>query len=185
MYPLGRIPKRLGLTVQTPVAKLSLSLKTPSEKRAAAVMGPVVAAANGGNLNAVAILDTRRSIGIGAERAVWSSGYNQVLGSVLQTYLPQRGTIVASIPASAQSSPEAAASWALNTPQVVKGPSIVQKIADVAVPALLDTEAGQEVQNAVVSAAVKDKTQAAVTTAKSWLLPVALGLGFFFLKGKK
>lgn len=183
MYaPKQRTP-RLGLMVTAPVVgNVGISFTTPSEKRAANVIGPVVASANNGNLNAVAILDSRRSLGIVDERAVWAKGFNQVLPAIRAVYDPQRNALVASIPASAQKSPEAAASWALNT-TVTQKPTTIQTIADTVVPVLLGTDAGQELQQAVVGAAVKDKTQQLVSTAKSWMIPLGLALGFVFLRG--
>lgn len=96
------------------VAKVAgISTKTPSEKRARAVIPSVVAAANNGNMSAVAILDTRRNIGIAKERAEWAKGYSQIRPDVLAAYAPNRVKWVDMIPASAQAGPEAAASYAL------------------------------------------------------------------------
>lgn len=189
MYPvdsgLGR-SRRLGLSIQAPVVgKVGISLKTPSEKRAASVIGPVIASANGGNLNAVAILDSRRSIGISVERAVWQKGFDQVLSAVRASYDPQRSALLASIPGSAQVGPEAAAAWALGTVYSAPKTTTIQKVANVVVPALLDTEAGQQIQSAVVSAAVQDQVQTAAKTAKGWIIPALIVGGFFFLKGRK
>lgn len=98
------------------VAKLAgVSFKTPSEKRARAVIPGIVAAANNGNMAAVAILDTRRGIGIDKEKAEWAKGYSQISSAVLQAYTPNRARYIDAIPASAQAGPEAAASYALQS----------------------------------------------------------------------
>jgi hypothetical protein len=104
----------VGAAVTTVGSLVGISFKQPSEKRAAAVLPGVVQSANSGNLLAVGILDTRRSIGISAERAVWAGGFGQVSASVLEVYnRPDvRAKVVGMIPASAQSSPEAAANYA-------------------------------------------------------------------------
>lgn len=162
-----------------------ISFKTPSEKRAAKVIGPVIAAANQGNLRAVAILDSRRDLGIAKERAVWANGFSKVSPSVLAVYGPQRAAIVAAIPASAKSGPEAAASWALQT-AVTPDQTTIQKISDVVVPAFLDTQAGREVKSAVVQSAVSSEAASAAQTVKSSALPLVLGaVTAFLLLGKK
>lgn len=91
---------------------LSGITKRPSDQRAAAVLPTVVSQANGGNLVAVAILDTRRTFGISSERAVWTTGYNQVSPQIIAAYLPVRDRVIATIPQEAQATPEAAAGYA-------------------------------------------------------------------------
>jgi hypothetical protein len=90
---------------------LSGITKRPSDQRAAAVLPTVVSQANAGNLVGVAILDTRRTFGISAERAVWVGGYNQVSPQIIAAYLPVRDKVIATIPAEAQATPEAAAGY--------------------------------------------------------------------------
>jgi hypothetical protein len=110
------IPVVLGAA--SVVKKLNIAPKvsfaTPSEKRAAKVIGPVIASANGGNLRAVAVLDSRRTIGIAKEQRVWGDGFAKVSPDVLAQYLPNRSALIAAIPAGAQSNPEAAAAYALS-----------------------------------------------------------------------
>lgn len=165
-----------------------ISFKTPSDKRAERVLGGVVSAANSGNLNAVAILDTRRNIGIAAERAVWAKGYAQLSSAVLAAYTPNRAAIIAAIPASAQKSPEAAAAWATGTPYT-GSKSTIQQISDAVVPVLLDTEAGRELQSAVVKSAVQsnlDTAKASVSDAAGKYWPVlAIGVALLLLKGRR
>lgn len=196
---LGLYPKRdEGLGIAPVVAGIAakafggISFKTPSEKRAAKVVPAVVAAANQGNLRAVAILDTRRvpngmpgvNVGVAKERAVWQSGFARVSPSVLAVYGPQRSAIISAIPVSVQSGPEAAASWALQTP-VTPDQTTIQKISDVVVPAFLDTQAGREVQSAVVQSAVSTKAGEVVQAAKSSALPLAIGAVVAFLLFRK
>lgn len=206
---------RRGLGVAPAVAmaasKIHISLKTPSEKRAANVLSGVVNAANAGNLRAVAILDSRRSLGISKERAVWASGYNRVRADVLANYAAQRNALIAAIPASAQKDPEAAAAYAKSggsamviptvvppssatiqdTPGVMDAsppapPSVVQKILDFVVPVALETKAGQDVRDAVVQSAVNaqvEQTKANVTNAvKNIPLPVWIVGGYLLLR---
>ncbi len=104
-------PAAASLISKSPI---SVSLKTPSETRAARVLPGVVSNANGGNLVGVAILDTRRSIGIAKENEVWAGGYAQVSASVLSDYLPLRSRVIATIPPTAQASPEDAAKYVAN-----------------------------------------------------------------------
>lgn len=116
--------QQLGLTVQAPiVGNVNVSLKKPSEKKARDVIPGVVGSANGGNLSAVAILDTRRNIGIAKERAEWAKGFSQVSQSVLAVYGPIASRVRGSIPVSAQKGPKEAAAWALANPQGPPAPS--------------------------------------------------------------
>lgn len=102
-----------GSTVAKKVG-LHVSLKTPSEKRAARVVPDIVASANQGNFRAVAILDSRQFIGISKERAVWAHGYAQVAPQIIAAYTPNRSKYIGAIPSTAQAGPEAAASYALS-----------------------------------------------------------------------
>lgn len=125
------------------VAKFAgVSFKTPSEKRAAKVIPGVVSAANAGTMAAVAILDTRRNIGIAKERAEWAKGFAQVSASVLAAYTPNRAKWVDSIPSSAQAGPEAAASYATNA--VVGLPAFDQVAAPINEAGAASTAAYQE-----------------------------------------
>lgn len=177
---LGALPVAAIATAGVKKIFGGISFKTPSETRARRVIPAVVASANQGNLRAVAILDTRRNIGISAERAEWARGYGQVAQSILATYTPRRTEIVSGIPASAQSSPENAASWALQTP-VTESQTTIQKISDVVVPAFLDTQAGREVKTAVVESAVQSQAAKVADVAKSSALPLALGAAAMLL----
>lgn len=120
-------------------------LTTPSEKRAANVIGGVVESANGGNLVAVAVLDARKDIGIAKERAVWAGGFGKVSAAVLASYSPRRNALIAAIPASAQASPEAAAAYAVSNfaraTGTEKAAGIVKQVTDNA-GALLDMSGG-------------------------------------------
>lgn len=116
------------------VGGLSKRLKTPSEKRAAKIVPQILTAANTGNMNAVAILDVRRSIGISKERAVWSAAYNQINPAILAKYAAQRDKVIASIPPGANANPESAAEWALNTP-VAYEPSAAEQALEPVVTA--------------------------------------------------
>jgi hypothetical protein len=91
-----------------------ITLKEPSEKRAAKVLPQVVQSALSGNLIAVAVLFSRTTFGISAERAVWQGGYNQVAAQrpdVVAQYQARAASLI--VPAAAQSSPEAAAQYAV------------------------------------------------------------------------
>lgn len=115
---LGILPV---LAVASVASKLPLAsmFKTPSDKRAKKVIGPVIASANSGNLTAVAVMDNRRRVGgagIASERAVWQNGFNQVTGAVRAVYDPIASRILGSIP-SGYKGPEEAAAYALANPQ--------------------------------------------------------------------
>jgi hypothetical protein len=106
------------------VAK-NISLKTPSEARAASVIPDVVKAANAGNMLAVKVLDERRTIGIAAERAEWVKGYAQVTPAMIQKY----NTVKSTLPAADHTGPEAAAGWALGArEQYTYTPSAAERI---------------------------------------------------------
>lgn len=159
-----------------------ISFKTPSETRARRVIPAVVASANQGNLRAVAVLDTRRSIGIAKERAEWARGYGQVTPSILATYqTTQASRSRIEVPASAQSGPEAAATWALQTP-VTAQQTTIEKISDVVVPAFLDTQAGREVKQAAVESAVSAEVTRAGESLKGLAIPLAIGAAFLLLR---
>lgn len=170
--------------IKSVASKIHISFGTPSATRARNVIGPVIQAANAGNLNAVAILDSRRSIGIDSERAVWSNGFAQVSPNVLAVYSPHRADLIAAIPESAQSGPEAAASWALQSPVSVP-PSVLQQVADTVVPALLNTQAGQQIKAAAVSAAVKDQAAQAGDTLKKYAVPAVIIGAVLLLRGRR
>lgn len=104
------------VAIATGLSFLTALGKKGSNARAAAVIPTVVNSANGGNLMAVAILDTRRSIGIAKERAVWANGFSQVHPDVLAAYDPLAARVKAMIPATAQATPEAAAQFAVSNP---------------------------------------------------------------------
>lgn len=161
-----------------------VSFATPSGKRASGVVGRVIQAANAGNLNAVAILDSRRNIGIAAERAVWANGFAQVSPAVLSVYAPHRNDLILAIPESAQASPEAAASWALQSPVSV-APSVLQQVADTVVPVLLNSPAGQQIKSAAISAAVKDQAAQGEDLVKKYALPVGIGLALLLFMRRK
>lgn len=101
----------VGGAAQTIASTFGISLKESSDSIAKKVVGSVVSAANAGNLYGVAILDTRRTFGISAERAVWSSGYSQVSPQVIAAYTPVRDKVIAQIPQSAQAGPAQAAAF--------------------------------------------------------------------------
>lgn len=88
-----------------------ISLKEPSDKRAAKVVPQVVQSAVAGNLLAIAVLASRSTYGISAERAVWQNGYNQVASSrpdLVQQYQARKASLqVPGFP-----DPETAAQWA-------------------------------------------------------------------------
>jgi hypothetical protein len=138
------MPFLAAYAVGSAVAKkagVHISLKTPSEKRARKVIPAVVASANSGNMAAVAILDRRRtSAGIQKERNEWEHGYSQIAASVLAKYLPDRAKYLAAIPASAQASPEAAASYATGT-QITADSSPLEELAAPIVEAQANAEA--------------------------------------------
>jgi hypothetical protein len=94
---------------------LGIHFGASSDSKARSVLPQVVASANTGNLVAVAILDTRRTFGISAERAVWASGYQQVNPGILAGYLPVRDKVIATIPQSAQAGPIEAAAYVAQT----------------------------------------------------------------------
>lgn len=178
-------PHTLGLGPLAPfiapvVSHVHVSFSTSAAKRAQNVIGRVIQSANAGNLNAVAIMDARRFIGIASERAVWANGFAQVSPQVLAVYAPHAIDLKSAIPESAEAGPEAAASWALRTP-VTTPPSVLQQVADTVVPALLQTEAGQQVQQAAISAAVKDQAAQAGDMLKKYALPVGIGLALYLL----
>lgn len=89
-----------------------ISFATPSEKRAAGVVGKVVASANAGNLTAAKCIQERVGIGIAKERAVWSGALSQVSAGVLANVEKYAGQI----PPVDHTSPESAASSALANP---------------------------------------------------------------------
>lgn len=187
---LGLAPMILATAlpvVKSAVSKVvpKVSFATPSDKRASGVVGQVVQAANAGNLNAVVILDSRRNIGVAAERAVWAKGFVQVSPAVLSVYAPHRNDLISAIPESAQASPEAAASWALQSPVSVQ-PSVLQQVADTVVPVLLNSKAGQQVKAAAISAAVNDQAAQGVDLVKKYALPVGIGLALllFMRRGR-
>jgi hypothetical protein len=107
----------------------SINLKTPSEKRAAAVMPQVVESALAGNLVAVRVLDERREaptfsapFGIAAERKVWSGGYQQVASAkpnIINDYARERQA--GRVPIPDHQSPESAAGYALAHPYTSAG----------------------------------------------------------------
>jgi len=171
-------------SIKKVIGKVGVSFATPSEKRAARVIGPVVQAANAGNLNAVAILDSRRSIGIDKERAVWAQGFSQVTPQVLAVYSPHRSDLIAAIPESAQAGPEAAASWALQSPVSVP-PSVLQQVADTVVPAFLNTQAGQQIKAAAVQSAVTSTAQQGSDLVKQYALPVGIGIALFLFMRRR
>jgi hypothetical protein len=145
---------------------LGISFKTPSEKRAAKVLGGVVNSANAGNLNAVAILDSRRYIGIAKERAVWSGGFNRVSSSVRAAYDPMAAALKAGIPASAQSGPEAAAQWALSNPRMASAAPSAPAVAPAAPPPITTAPAAP-------STTVITPSGPVVTPSQPASLPVA------------
>lgn len=102
--PVSLIPSVLGI-----------HLGQSSDSKARAVLPQVVASANSGNLVAVAILDTRRTFGIAAERAVWAGGFQQVNAGIVAGYLPLRDKVIATIPQSAQAGPIEAAAYVAQT----------------------------------------------------------------------
>jgi hypothetical protein len=115
---LGLVPLAIAGAVASKLPLASM-FKTPSDKRAKKVIGPVIASANSGNLTAVAVMDNRRRIGgagIASERAVWQNGFNQVTGAVRAVYDPIASKILGSIP-SGYKGPEEAAAYALAHPQ--------------------------------------------------------------------
>lgn len=180
---LGAAP--LVATVASAGAKKifgGISFKTPSEVRARRVIPAVVASANQGNLRAVAVLDTRRNIGIARERAEWARGYGQVTPSVLASYQTvQASRSRIDVPASAQSGPEAAATWALQTP-VTPQQTAIEKVADVVVPAFLETQAGREVKQAAVESAVQSEVAKAGESLKGLAIPLAIGAAFLLFR---
>lgn len=89
-----------------------ISLQKPSEVRASAVIGKVIASANDGNLTAAKCIQERAGLGISKERAVWSGGLSKVSAGILanvEKYTDQ-------IPPVDHTSPESAASSALANP---------------------------------------------------------------------
>lgn len=89
--------------------KLPKFLKTPSEKRAAAVAPALVSAAAAGNLTAVKAIQERSTFGIAAERAVWQNALNQVPVELQQL----AKTLAGQIPGVDHKGPETAAQTAL------------------------------------------------------------------------
>lgn len=83
--------------------------KTPSEKRAGAIAGSLVASAVAGNLTAAKAIDERQEIGIAKERAVWRRAWTQVPAKIKQL-LKQYGELV---PGVDHSTPETAGETAL------------------------------------------------------------------------
>jgi len=85
-------------------------LKTPSEKRAAKVVGAVVASAVSGNLTAAKAIMERTDLGIRKERAVWNAAWAQVpkkIKDLLKKYAEL-------VPGVDHSNPESAAESALS-----------------------------------------------------------------------
>lgn len=129
----------LGGSVSVPViGSVGFSLAKPSDKRAAAVMGGVIQSALTGNLTAVKCLDERRTspsftapFGISSERAVWNSGYQQVV-TTKPELVAQYSANRSKIPAIDHTNPETAAASALARPFSASGvqtPAAVQSAA--------------------------------------------------------
>lgn len=109
-----------------------ISLATPSQNRASAVIGKVIASANAGNLTAAKCIQERTGIGISKERAVWSDGLSKVSAGVLANVEKYAGQI----PPVDHTSPESAADSALANPfyaeDVKAGPATVAKVTEIA-----------------------------------------------------
>jgi len=116
-------------------AGINISLKTPSDKRAAQVLPSVVQSALVGNLTAVRCLDERRNLGIQAERAVWLGGYNQVV-TQRPELLTAYNQYKSKIPVVNNASPEAAAASALANPFSAPGMGTPSASASPDTPAL-------------------------------------------------
>lgn len=111
---LGVAPVVAYSAIKIGAGILSGLLTKPSEDRAAAVMPYVIrSAVEEGNLSAVKVLDERRAIGISAERAVWTTGYNTVAQQA-PTLLSDYQQYKAMVPEPDQRNPETAAQWALS-----------------------------------------------------------------------
>lgn len=156
-------------------SKIHISFKTPSEKRAAKVLPGVVAAAMGGNLLAVKVLDTRRFLGIQKERDVWASGYNQVaqarpdLISAYEAHKDSLGAIDQSGPEAAAASITASAGAGVVTAS--KGANAGGNFADTV---------GQFVQGIfqpTASSAAQQAGKEAGNTIKGPILILAAGVG--------
>jgi hypothetical protein len=103
-------PLPAAIALATKIPGLGGLLKTPSEKRAAKIVGAVVASAVSGNLTAAKAIDERTSIGIVKERAVWRAAWAQVpkkIKDLLKKYAEL-------VPGVDHTSPETAADSALS-----------------------------------------------------------------------
>lgn len=103
------LPALIGAQVLGHIPGVKNLFKTPSEKRAAAVAGQLVASANQGNLTAAKAIMERMVIGIQKERAIWTAAAAQIPKNIKDLVKKYQDVI----PGVDHSSPESAAQSAL------------------------------------------------------------------------